>query len=442
MKGVYSSPDSVLGREVQQALFPDNTYGVDSGGDPVVIPELTFGEFQDFHSRFYHPSNSRLWFYGDDDTEKRLEILDNYLKEFTAREVTDSRIAKQKLFDAPKKVVRTYAAGDEEAEARAGERGAAEALHLLSRFVSRRAFAALSLACSTPDSRTLQGCRRLSAIFSPLTASPFPQYLNPKQQPKAFLTVNWVLNDDAFDLETSLAWGFLDHLLLGTPAAPLRQALESSGLGEALTGGGLEDELRQPTWGVGLKGVKPENTEKVEKLILGKLEELAREGFTDEAVAASLNTIEFNLRENNTGRFPRGLSLMLRSVASWLYEKDAFEPLRFSAPLEHLKKRLAAKEDVWRPLLRQYLLSNKHRVTLELQPDNQLGQQMEQQEREKCDQKRGSMNPKQIEELVESTKALKARGEQFSSEARRSSCLAAARLHRPFTNLKGYGHTE
>lgn len=120
MKGVYSSPDSVLGREVQQALFPDNTYGVDSGGDPVVIPDLTFGEFQDFHSRFYHPSNSRLWFYGDDDTEKRLEILDKCLGEFTARDVTDSRIANQKLFQAPKKVVKTYAAGEEDAEARAG----------------------------------------------------------------------------------------------------------------------------------------------------------------------------------------------------------------------------------------------------------------------------------------------------------------------------------
>lgn len=221
--------------------------------------------------------------------------------------------------------------------------------------------------------------------------------------------MNWVLNEDAFDLETSLAWGFLDHLLLGTPAAPLRQALESSGLGEALTGGGLEDELRQPTWGVGLKGVKPDNTEKVEALIMGKLEELAREGFSDEAVAASLNTIEFSLRENNTGRFPRGLSLMLRSVASWLYEKDAFEPLRFSAPLAQLKQRIANKEDVWRPLLRQYLLANKHRVTVELRPDNALGKEMEQQEREKCEVKKGALDAKAIEELVESTKALKAR---------------------------------
>jgi hypothetical protein len=77
MKGVYSQPDSMLARYTQQALFPDNTYGVDSGGDPSVIPDLTFAEFQDFHRKFYHPSNARIWFYGDDPLDKRLEILDS-----------------------------------------------------------------------------------------------------------------------------------------------------------------------------------------------------------------------------------------------------------------------------------------------------------------------------------------------------------------------------
>jgi Zn-dependent M16 (insulinase) family peptidase len=63
-----------------QALFPDNSYSHDSGGDPEVIPQLTFEQFQDFHARFYHPSNGRFWFYGDDDATKRLQILDAYLR--------------------------------------------------------------------------------------------------------------------------------------------------------------------------------------------------------------------------------------------------------------------------------------------------------------------------------------------------------------------------
>jgi hypothetical protein len=63
-----------------QALFPDNSYSHDSGGDPEVIPQLTFEQFQDFHARYYHPSNGRFWFYGDDDATKRLQILDAYLR--------------------------------------------------------------------------------------------------------------------------------------------------------------------------------------------------------------------------------------------------------------------------------------------------------------------------------------------------------------------------
>ncbi|KAL0365416.1 UNVERIFIED_CONTAM: Presequence protease 2, chloroplastic/mitochondrial [Sesamum angustifolium] len=85
MKGVYSQPDSILGRasqgklllltELRLALCPDNTYGVDSGGDPQVIPKLTFEEFKEFHRKYYHPSNARIWFYGDDDPNERLRIL-------------------------------------------------------------------------------------------------------------------------------------------------------------------------------------------------------------------------------------------------------------------------------------------------------------------------------------------------------------------------------
>ena len=97
MKGVYSSPDQANNRMTVNALFPDNTYAVDSGGDPSVIPELSYDEFKMFHGRYYHPSNARFWFYGDDDPEERLRILDSYLSEFEIREV-DSTVGVQPLF--------------------------------------------------------------------------------------------------------------------------------------------------------------------------------------------------------------------------------------------------------------------------------------------------------------------------------------------------------
>lgn len=73
------------------------------------------------------------------------------------------------------------------------------------------------------------------------------------------------------------------------------------------------------------------------ELILSELERLKTEGFTSSAIEAAVNGIEFDLRENNTGRFPRGLSLMLRSMSSWIYDKDPFQPLQWTEPLENFK---------------------------------------------------------------------------------------------------------
>lgn len=126
--------------------------------------------------------------------------------------------------------------------------------------------------------------------------------------------MNWLLSEEPLDVETELALGFLDHLLLGTPASPLRRILLESSLGDAIVGGGIEDELLQPQFSIGLKGVSEENLQKVEELVMQTLKNLVEEGFASEAVEASMNTIEFALRENNTGSFPRGLSLMLRSM--------------------------------------------------------------------------------------------------------------------------------
>ena len=82
MKGAYSSASAVLGKVSQLSLYPDTTYGVNSGGDPKAIPDLTYDYFKNFHAKYYHPSNSRVVFYGDDDPAQRLEILEEYFGQF------------------------------------------------------------------------------------------------------------------------------------------------------------------------------------------------------------------------------------------------------------------------------------------------------------------------------------------------------------------------
>ncbi len=119
MKGAFSSPDVLLFKLNQQMQFPDNAYGFESGGDPKHIPELTHDKFCAFHSKYYHPSNSRIYLYGDLDLEPALQMInDKYLSKFDRTQI-DSKIEPQKPFKAVKRVSIPYPV-DAEADTSSG----------------------------------------------------------------------------------------------------------------------------------------------------------------------------------------------------------------------------------------------------------------------------------------------------------------------------------
>jgi Zn-dependent M16 (insulinase) family peptidase len=340
MKGAYSSPDNVLHRYGQQTLFPDTPYGVDSGGDPEAIPDLTYEQFKEFHHTYYHPSNSRIFFYGDDDVEDRLRILDEYLSEFDMLGV-DSRVALQKPFAKPKQFTYPYSVEDGED---AGK--------------------------------------------------------------KAMIDINWML-PEADDPE--LVWGLsiLSHALVGTQASPLRKALIDSGLGEDLTGSGLSASLRQMTFGVGMKGIRKEDAEKVETLVYDTLAQIAADGLEPDMIEAAVNSIEFSLRENNTGSFPRGLGLMMRTMNTWNYGRDPLIPLKYETPLTADKDNIADNPTYFQDLIQTYLLDNPHRVTLLLEPDATLNQRKEAAEKEKLAAIKAEMNEAELEAIITNAAELK-----------------------------------
>lgn len=114
MKGALSAPEDILGRKSMHELFPDNCYGFESGGDPEAIPNLTHKDFVEFHQKFYHPSNSYIYLYGDVDIDEQLEYLDReYLSKFERIEV-DSEIKLQPKFAEMKRVNDVYPIGEEE----------------------------------------------------------------------------------------------------------------------------------------------------------------------------------------------------------------------------------------------------------------------------------------------------------------------------------------
>lgn len=108
MKGAYSSPDEVLSSQIYRSLFPDNTYSKDSGGNPEYIPKLTYEAYLDFYHKYYHPSNSYIYLYGDMDVVEKLEWLDKeYLSQYEYKKV-NSEINKQPAFDEIKNVEAQY----------------------------------------------------------------------------------------------------------------------------------------------------------------------------------------------------------------------------------------------------------------------------------------------------------------------------------------------
>ncbi len=340
MKGAYSSPDSILARYSKQSLFPDTPYGVDSGGDPVEIPRLTYEQFKAFHETYYHPSNARIFFYGDDDPEERLRFLDGYLQDFEAIAVA-SEIALQNRFEQPNRLTVPYDASEDESSAK-----------------------------------------------------------------KGMMTMNWMLAE-IDDPETTLGLGILSHILVGTPASPLRKALIDSGLGEDLTGGGVSAELRQSMFSTGLKGIAAADTEKVEKLIVDTLNALVQDGIDPDMVEASLNTLEFNLREMNTGSYPRGLIVMLAALSTWLHGKDPFAALAFEAPLHGVKERLKAGESYFEQLIETYLVKNPHRTTVLLKPEPDEGKRQKSAEEERLAQVRATMRGEEVETTITRTAELK-----------------------------------
>ena len=329
MKGNYASPDDVLVRWSQRSLFPGHVYGLDSGGDPRHIPDLSYAQFKDFHYSFYHPSNARIFFYGDDPADERLELLDAWLSDFDHLDV-DSAIPLFPPFEQPIRVEKSSIAGEDA---------------------------------------------------------------------KPAITLNWVLGEST-DPETALGLQILGHILLGAPSSPLRKALIDSGLGEDVAGVGLDAEIRQMYFSTGLKGIALDNADKVETLILDTLQQLADGGVDQRTVEASMNTVEFHLRENNTGGFPRGLALMLRSLGTWLYDGDPLAMLAFESPLDAIKTHLTNGDHYFENLLQRYFLGNPHRSTLILHPDTDLQDQWNAEEAERLAAAKAAMSSNEIDAVM------------------------------------------
>lgn len=340
MKGALSSPDAILGRKSMHELFPQNCYGFESGGDPEAIPNLTQEDFADFHRKFYHPSNSYIYLYGDVDIDEQLEYLDReYLSAFEKIDV-DSEILQQPIFSEMKRVEDVYPVGEEE----------------------------------------------------------------PTDE-KTFLSLNF-LTGDIKDSTTILGLEILNHALFTTPAAPLKKILIDSKLGKDVDSG-LEEDLCQPAFNVTLNGSEKDRAEKFFDLVISEMKKLVENGIDKTLLQASINLIEFRLREADFGLAPKGLIYGLRSLRTWLYDGDPNVYLRYEDDLQKMKDGL--QKNYFENLLQKYFIENPHKVLITLKPDKNVAKNRDAAQAEKLAAVKSKMTAEEISDVIETAKNLKIR---------------------------------
>ena len=234
MKGSYSSADRLTGQHLQEGLYPDNCYGLSSGGDPEVIPELTYEDFREFHRRFYSLSNARVFLYGDITTADQLAFLAGELDKHDApqRVEVDSEITEQPRWSEPRRIENEYPVAKEES-----------------------------------------------------------------LENKTVVNVAWMTMPTADTAET-IVLSVLSQAILGTAAGPLRKALLESGLGEDVSPeSGYDIDYRQSSFVIGLRGTEGERADEIETLILDTLRKLADEGIDEELLRGAFHQFEFASKE-------------------------------------------------------------------------------------------------------------------------------------------------
>ncbi|GFN35522.1 insulinase family protein [Tepidimicrobium xylanilyticum] len=345
MQGAYSSPERILGEAIGKSLYPDTCYQYSSGGNPDVIPELTYDDFLDFHRKFYHPSNSYIFLYGNGNIEKQLKHIDeNYLSNFDKAQI-DSTIKIQMPFSSRNEIIDYYPISSEESD-----------------------------------------------------------------ENRSYLSLNFVLGKNT-DPETYLMANIIGQLLVGLEAAPIKKALLDEGIGEdifPITSGGF-----QPSFGIVAKNTSTDRKKQFEKIIFKTLTHLVENGIDRNLIEASINIVEYDLRE--ASRFPtKGIIYNMLSLDSWLYDGDPLVHLQFDKTLNQLKSNIDT--GYFENFIKEKMINNPHSSMVIIEPKKELGAEKQRALEEKLEEYKKSLSKEEINKLIESNRKLKRMQDTDDSE--------------------------
>lgn len=341
MKGASSSPDNAMWETVSKTMFPDTTYGVNSGGDPAVIPELSYEQFLEFHRSHYHPSNSYIFIYGDCDMDERLEFLDKeYLSNFDKID-PHSEVEHQKHFgsNTPKIVHEKYSVGQTDAT----------------------------------DGKSY-------LVFSSLGGS-------------------------NLDVLEARAASVVAYVLFNAEGAPVKQALLDAGIGEEVFGY-YDSHQIEDTFTIVAKYAKSEDSEKFYNIIMDTLHEQVKNGISEKAILATLNSREFSFREADYSGYPRGLDVATDMLQSWLYDDStALSYMHYLDDCAELKKKIGT--GYFENIIKKYILESDHCALITIDPERGLNDKKNEELKEKLESYKKSLSAEEIQKIVDDTKELR-----------------------------------
>lgn len=347
MKGAFSDPEEIMMRHVQLSLYPDTAYFFESGGDPDVIPELTYEKFMDYYDTFYHPSNSYLYLYGDMNADEYLQLLDrDYLSAYEAKSV-DSLPKRQTPFEKRKHLEIVYSI--DEADAQDG---------------------------------------------------------------KAFFTANYKIGE-AEDSLLSYSFNVLMNILFDSDASPLKNALIEADIADEITYDYVTG-VREPYFSIIAKNAKADKYETFLQTINETLENLLRDGIDSDIIKSALNGYEFEIREADSGTYPKGLIFNIDIMESWLYDEKPGIHLQYEPYLKFLREN--ENSDYYVGLIRRYILENKHGSTIRLLPEKGLEAKKNRIAEVDLQTYKESLNNKELGQLIAQTQELLSRQNAPDSE--------------------------
>ncbi len=341
MKGAYSNHDSIAAEWSVRSLFPDTPYCYNTGGEPAKIPDLTYENFCNFHRTFYHPSNCRLFLYGNIPSEKQLRFLqEGFLKTFTRKKI-NPEINRQK------------------------------------RWTEKREF----------------------YVTSALAEGESPER-------KSTILINYLTTDVSDPFQTLVQEG-LNEILLGNAGSPLYKAIVESGLGSDVSPvSGLETDLRECIFSVGVRGSDPEKKEAFEELVTAVFEDLVREGIPQDIVRGALKRIEFRNREIRGGA-PAGLRLMDKALRGWLHGYTPESTIEFTQMMEKLKTAVSRDSRFFESWIERLFLQNNHRSIVTVYPDSTHEKKQEEIEKRRIEKILASLTEKKREQIETENDMLK-----------------------------------